>query len=332
MSKTVNRIFSAAMATGLAAAISFSTYAADARPGEGKTVTVVETAILEEAFQARIMARALSDLGYTLTKPLELDPALISTSIANGDGDVNFAYWEPLHSNFYNKAGGDQTLAKVGTLLSGALQGYLVDKASYDSGITNIGQLQDPEVAKRFDNNGDGKADLAGCVPGWGCEGVIEHHMDEYELRETVTHDQGVYSALIANVMANNDNGQPVLYYTWTPYWVSGELVPGKDVEWLEVPYSSLPNGRTDNTQHKDKNLGFAVNDVRVLANLDFLEENPAAQKLFEIASIDINDVSRQNSLMRNGEKTSDDVDRHVADWISKNQALYNSWLEHARQ
>ncbi len=40
--------------------------------------------------------------------------------------------------------------------------------------------------------------------------------------------------------------GDPILYYTWTPYWVSGVLVPGKDVVWLEVPFSSLPGERKD--------------------------------------------------------------------------------------
>ena len=43
--------------------------------------------------------------------------------------------------------------------------------------------------------------------------------------------------------IARFQNGQPILYFTWTPYWVSGAPVPGKDVEWLDVPYTSLPDG-----------------------------------------------------------------------------------------
>jgi glycine betaine/proline transport system substrate-binding protein len=45
----------------------------------------------------------------------------------------------------------------------------------------------------KFDADGDGKADLAGCIPGWGCERVIEHELTEYGLRDTVTHNQGEY-------------------------------------------------------------------------------------------------------------------------------------------
>ena len=100
--------------------------------------------------------------------------------------------------------------------------------------MKNLGDLKDPAIAAKFDADGDGKADLAGCVPGWGCERVIEHQLTEYGLRDTVTHNQGEYNAIIADTIARHANGKPILYYTWTPYWVSGALVPGKDVEWLD--------------------------------------------------------------------------------------------------
>ena len=58
-----------------------------------------------------------------------------------------------------------------GYLVNGAAQGYLIDKKTADQyKITNIAQLKDPKIAKLFDTNGDGKADLTGCNPGWGCE------------------------------------------------------------------------------------------------------------------------------------------------------------------
>ena len=52
---------------------------------------------------------------------------------------------------------------------------------------------------------------------------------------------------------------------------------------------------------------------------------------LFDVATIDINDISAQNKLVADGEDDSDDIDRHVDDWIADNQWLYNSWLRAAR-
>jgi glycine betaine/proline transport system substrate-binding protein len=319
------------MTTAIAMAASLTSAFAQDNPGEGVTVRPVTQPTLEEFFQARIVDRALKDLGYTVAEAQEVIAQTAHLAVGAGDADYFTNSWNDLHQAFYEEAGGDKVLSKVGTLVDGALQGYLVDKASYDAGVKSLGDLKDPTIAAKFDGDGDGKADLAGCVPGWGCERVIEHQLTEYGLRDTVTHNQGEYNAIIADTIARFKNGEPVLYYTWTPYWVSGALVPGKDVEWLSVPYTSLPDGQKGNTEYEGKNLGFAVDSLRIIARNDFLKANPAAAKLFEVAKIDINDVSAENKLIADGEKSSADIDKHVDSWISQHQAEYDSWLQAAR-
>ena len=107
---------------------------------------------------------------------------------------------------------GTKALLRMGEYAGPAAQGYLIDKATADKyGITNIGQLREPRLAKLFDNDGDGKADMAGCNPGWGCEGMIEHHMDAYTLRPTVKHVQGSYAALMADTIGRFKRGAPIL-------------------------------------------------------------------------------------------------------------------------
>ncbi len=305
--------------------------AAQNMPGKGVTIRPAEGTNIEEKFQHRIVYRALEELGYRVAEPQEVEYQTMHLAVGAGDGDFSAVHWNPLHQAFYDESGGGKSLLRVGSLIEGALQGYLVDKASYQAGVTNLGDLKKPDVAKRFDTDGDGKADLAGCVPGWGCERVIEHQLTEYGLRDTVNHNQGAYAAIIADTLARHHQGQPIVYYTWTPYWVSGVLVPGDNVEWLEVPYSSLPDNRTDNTLFNGKNLGFAVNSLQVIANADFLAKNPAAAKLFELMKIDINDVSAQNNKMRDGEDSDNDINRHVNAWITANQAQFDAWVETAR-
>ena len=304
---------------------------ADSMPGEGVTVRPVEGTILEEKFQHWIIYRALEELGYEVAEPQEVEYQTIHLALGTGDGDFTTVHWDPLHQVFFNESGGEEKMTKLGQYIEGALQGYLVDKASYEAGVTNLGDLKDPEVAKRFDADGNGTADLAGCVPGWGCERVIEHHLTEFGLRDTVTHNQGAYNAVIAETVALHQAGKPIVYYTWTPYWVSGVLVPGDNVEWIAVPYSSLPDGRVANTEFMGKDHGFEVNSLRIVANNDFLSENPAAAKLFELAKLDINDVSAQNNKMRDGEDSLEDIGRHVDEWISANQATYDGWIAEAR-
>ena len=300
-------------------------------PGEGVTVRPVIGLISEEYFQSRILFRALEDLGYTVATPLETEIQTAHLSVGTGDADFYPIHWQNLQQAFFDESGGDDVLERLGPFVDGMLQGYLVDKASFDAGVTDLGQLSDPEIAARFDADGNGTADLAGCVPGWGCERVIEHHLTEYGLRDTVTHNQGSYNALIGDAIARQQSGESILYYTWTPYWVSGELVPGENVEWLSVPYTSLPDSVVADTEFAGHNLGFAVDSMFILASDEFLEANPPVASLFKAAQIDVNDISAQNLLMSKGEDSSEDIDRHVDVWIEAHRAAYDSWLEAAR-
>lgn len=304
---------------------------ANDKPGEGVTVRPMLPTQIEEHFQHQILFRALEDLGYTIGDTNEAEYQTMIMAVGAGDADFTAVEWRTLHDGFYQEAGGDAVMTKVGHYIQGALQGYLIDKKTYDSGVTDLGQLADPEVAKLFDADGDGKADLAGCIPGWGCERVIETGLDAYKLRDTVTHNQGAYQAMIADVIARNTEGKPILYYTWTPYWVSGALVPGKDVEWLSVPFTALPDGATGVTEFEGKNLGFAVDEIGIIARNDFLAANPAAAKLFEVATLDINDISAENKMIADGQDTQDDIKRHADEWIKAHQADYDAWLAAAR-
>lgn len=319
------------LTTALALSLAATPLLANDKPGEGVTVRPVVQPVIEEFFQARVIDRALKDLGYTVAEPQEVIAQTAHLAVGTGDADYFTNSWDKLHEAFYKEAGGPDKISKVGDLVKGALQGYLIDKATYDSGVHDISQLKDPAVAAKFDEDGDGKADLAGCVPGWGCERVIEHQLTAYGLRDTVTHNQGEYNAIIADTMARHQNGKPIFYYTWTPYWVSGSLVPGKDVEFLSVPETSLPDNAKADTTFDGKNLGFPVDNLRIVARNDFLKANPAAAKLFEVATIDVNDVSAENKLIADGQKSSADIDKHVDDWIKAHQAEYDGWLKAAR-
>lgn len=307
---------------------------AEQLPGAGVKVQPVKSSIAEETFQTLLVMRALETLGYDVQPIKEVEYATGHIALANGDATFMADHWDPMHTDFYANAGSDAKLYRKGIYSPGALQGYLIDKATADKyGITHISQLKDPKLAQLFDADGDGKADLAGCNPGWGCEKVIEHQLDAFQLRATVTHNQGSYSAIIADTITRHQQGKPVLYYTWTPYWVSGVMVPGKDVTWLQVPFSSLPGGLSGrSTELPDgSNYGFEVNSQRIVANRTFASENPAAARLFEIMKLPSNDISAQNRRMREGEKSFRDIERHADSWIRAHQAQFDRWIEEAR-
>lgn len=324
-------LLSLAAATFLTTSLSLQ---AAEKPGEGIEVQPLKSSIAEETFQTLLVSRALEELGYDVKDIKEIEYASGHVAIANGDGTFLADHWDPLHTNFFNRAGGEEKIYREGVYSSGALQGYLIDKKTAEKhNITNIEQFKDPDIAALFDTDGDGTADLTGCTPGWGCEEVIEHHLDAYELRDSITHNQGSYSAIIADTITRFEQGESVFYYTWTPYWVSGVMVPGEDVVWLEVPFSSLPGDRdgVDTALEDGTNYGFQANDQRIIANQEFADNNPEAAKLFAIMKLSANDISGQNLAMREGQDSEKDIERHTDLWIEANRDTFDGWLKEAR-
>ena len=308
---------------------------AQALPGQGIQVQPVQSSIAEETFQTVLVAKALAKLGYDVLPIKEVEYPTAHIAVANGDATFMADHWDPLHADFYRNAGGDAKLSRTGRYAPGAAQGYLIDKKTANAyKITHIDQLAQPEIAKLFDTNGDGKADLTGCNPGWGCEAVIEHQLGAYQLRDKVTHVQGSYAALMADTIARFKQGKPILYYTWTPFWVSGVLRPGQEVVWLQVPFSSLPGDQSklDTRLPGGQNYGFVMNTQRIVANKDFVQKNPAAGKLFEVMQLAVGDINAQNLRMRSGENKPADIERHVDGWIKAHQPVFDGWVAQALQ
>ena len=299
-------------------------------------VHTLKSPIAGESFQTYLVMYALEELGYDVEPIEEVAYAVAFQTIAQNEKskDIYFmaSNWDPLHATMFEKAGGHKKMYRKGSYIANSGQGYLVDKKTADKyNIKYINDLSKPKIAKLFDINGNGKADLAGCNPGWGCEKVIEHQLDAYELRKTVEHNQGEYSAIIADTITRYKAGKPILYYTWTPYWVSGKLVPGKDTVWLQVTHSAHPVTK-DTALSNGMNFGFNVNNQKIVANKIVMSKYKDAAKLFEIMELSVNDVSAENMLISNGENKEKDMKRHAKQWIKAHQKTFDGWIKTAKK
>ena len=308
-------------------------------PVAAKTVRMARATWDTGWFQAEVYRLLLLRLGYRVEGPVTMENPEFYSEVAAGHVDLWVNGWFPTHDGLIE----EDFVERVGTQVdAGALQGYFVDAATADAhGITNLGDLADPEVAALFDLDSDGRADLIGCETGWTCFHVIEHHLEVFGLAATVEQVTGDYSPLIAETIGRFAAAQPVLYYTWTPNWTVGELVPGRDVVWLETPFSSLPPDQSafiDRTSipgipgcaNDPCQVGWPPNDIRAVANSGFLEANPPVRRLLELVVIPLEDISRQNALMVRDEGDPEDIRRHAGEWVERNSDMVSAWIEAA--
>ena len=308
-----------------------------ALPGKGVTARSAHSNWIEERFQTEIVNIGLEKLGYQVAKPQEIDYPAIYLAVANGELDYTTINYEKTHITILENINGVEKLEQIGVLIPDGIQGYQINKKAADEyQITSIEQFKDPEIAKLFDSDGDGKANLVGCNPGWGCELIIEHHLEAYGLQDTVEHDKGQYIALIADTITRYEQGKNVLYYAYNPHWIATVLKVDEDVTWLEVPFTSLPKEQEKITE-KDtsvdgKNLGFPLDRQRIVANKEFLAANPAAKRWFELVTISAEDMNAESLRIKEGEDSAKDIRNHAEEWVEKNQELFDGWLEEARE
>ena len=313
------------------------------KPGKGVKVQPARATWNTGYFQEALVRTGLKELGYKVSKPKELTNPLFYQALALGDLDYWTNGWFPVHDgqlpkDFYDKG------EKVGYVVkAGGLQGYLVSKKEVEKfNIQSIADFKRPEVKAAFDANGDGKADLTACPAGWGCEGTITHHLKAYGLEDDINPIKAAYSASMADALARYQAGEPAFFYTWAPNWTIFKFKPGKDVVWMNVPeiipteaqkpqadrltVSGVVGAVSDPVK-----LGFVVADIQVVANKKFLAANPAAKAFFKVFTLPLGDINEQNTKMQEGEKSTKDIDRHVKEWIKKNQVQWDGWLEAAR-
>ena len=295
-------------------------------------------------FQAEVLKLLLEELGYEVNKPVTRTTVEFYQDAAKGDIDLWANSWFPSVRYYHEQPDIKGKVEAVGFIVKGgALQGYMIDQRSAERlSIKTIADFQDPNIAKEFDADGNGKAELIGCNVEWACAEVIEHHLDVYGLKDTVEQVQGDYSPLMSNEVAKYQQGQPILFYNWTPNWVLGTLQPGKDVVWLEVPFSSLPDeqanlgnqttiAKLSGCPSEPCNIGFPTNDIRAVGNTAFLQARPDVKKLLELWEIPLADIAAQNALMAAGEGENTDIRRHAQTWIREHRPQITLWLRLAK-
>jgi glycine betaine/proline transport system substrate-binding protein len=315
---------------------------AQSLPGEGKTVRFAQNDSLGANYvQDQILIAALEKLGYKVDLQT-LSVAAFFQAAAQGDlditGDINWPQRAPAFHQVEDKL----TLVGDGTIIGGGVNGFVMDKKTADAnGITNVGQLKDPKLAALFDTDGDGKANLINCDPGWSCGDVVDFQIKEFGLSDTVESIRAKYEALLAETFARAGRDEPVLYYTWSPSWVTHALEPGKDVVWLPIPYDALPEGVEAGDGHLVVGVVGCADDQDpcrmvtgswnwlIVANKEFLAENPAVQKLAQTAEWPLSTWSAWEGALNEG-NSNRDIKKAAESWIAENQQQFDDWVAQA--
>lgn len=308
-------------------------------PGEGKQAKPARPNWDSFWFGQEILDQGMKRLGYEVDDPKTLGLPAIFTSMERGDLDYMADTMLPNHASLYAKFEGK--VRRIGPIMDpGTIQGYLVDrKTAEEYNIRYLEDLKDPEIAALFDQSGDGRADMIGPNSDWGSADVVDHHMEELNLNDSIRVVQGNYTTLSADAIGRFSDGEPTLIYGWYPNPTTMALLPGKDMVWLEMRNITLPGDQLE--QYKPLNdiegcasnpcdMGWLPLTYYIGVSEEFAQSNPAAVAFFEQVELQLEDRVWQNRLMQEGEDRDSDIERHASDWIERHQEQFDSWIQTA--
>lgn len=325
-------------------AMAWQPVSAQDKPGEGKTIRFARSDSLGANYvQDVILIEGLKKLGYDV-KMSTLGSTASMQAASQGDMDFVSDINMPQQEASYVKLKDKLDLIGEGSIIGGGINGYYVDKKTAEAyNLTNVEQLKDPKIAALFDTNGDGKADMVNCDPGWRCGDVVDYQIEKFGLKDTVQTVRAKYEVLLAESFARAKRGEPMLIYTWSPSWVTDTLKPGEDAVWLPIPFDALPENVTATNGHLVNGvIGCAGGqdpcrmttgswNWMMAVNKDFINANPAVRKFVELMrwptsvwaewETQLNKDSSDRALRKLGET-----------WIAENQATFDGWVAEAAQ
>ncbi|MGQ3214559.1 ABC transporter substrate-binding protein [Shinella sp.] len=302
--------------------------------GDGKTVTFAGIDWESGAFITEVMKTILSK-GYDCSvDSIPGNSVTLEQATANNDVQIFAEEWIG-RSDVWNKATEEGKVLAVGRTFLGASEGWFVpdyvvkgdpvrsiEAAAPD--LKGVSQLSDPKYVALFaDPEEPTKGRFLNCPSGWTCEGISTAKLEAYKLGEAyVNFRPGTGTALDAAIASAYLQGEPILFYYWSPTALMGKF---KFVQLEEQPYSeacwkelSSANGK------REEGCAFPSVEVAYGINSTFAEEAPEIVEVLEKATFPLEAINISLAYMLDNK-----VDGQAAanEFLKKNTDVWHAWV-----
>ncbi len=276
-----------------------------------------------------IKAAAEEELGLEVATVTTTAVPVIWEAMARNNGEIDIwpDVWLPNQQGLVDKYVGGAGAVKLASNGYKAVQGYCITKAASDAGVKNVTDLTDPEKAKLFDANGDGKGEIWIGAPGWQSTNIEKVRARDYgfaDLFDLQTTDEAVATASLDKAAKAN---KPWIGYCYGPHQnfalydislldepkhddASFVVVqPNDDPAWFEK--SKVASGYADTTVH----IGYAKS---------LAERQPELVAALDRMSFEPKDVSQWAYEIIVNKKPADAV---AKEWIKANPDVVGKWF-----
>ena len=238
-------------------------------------------------------------------------------------------------SDVWNEATAAGKVLAIGKTFEGAAEGWFVPayviSGDTERGIApmapdlkSVDQLADPALVELFkDPEEPSKGRFLNCPSGWTCEGVSTAKLEAYKLTDSyVNFRPGTGAALDAAIASAYLQGEPLLFYYWSPTAAMGkfDLVQLEEPAYSDECWAQLTSA--DGT--RDEGCAFPSVDVSYGVNATFAAEAPELIAVLEKANFPLAEVNGSLAFM-----TDNEVDGEAAalEFLKTKQDIWGPWV-----
>ncbi|MGI9483614.1 MAG: glycine betaine ABC transporter substrate-binding protein [Hyphomicrobiales bacterium] len=254
---------------------------------------------------------------------------VVFEAMDSGAMHVHPEVWMPNQVNLNNKFVKEKKTVKMNPNGVAGDQAMCVTKGTAErTGIVNLSELSNPDMAKNFDTDGDGKGEIWIGAAGWASTNVEKIRAKSYGFSETMKlkeMDETLALAEVDNAVAQKKN---IVFFCYTPHHMFAlhELVILKEPAYDEAKWKVIQP--TDDPEWLEKsNAAVAWNTAYLhIHYASALEKaQPEAAKLLSQVKLDTDTVSAMTYALVVEKK---DPAEFAKKWVSENSSAVDSWLK----
>lgn len=251
-------------------------------------VTLSYVAWDTEIASTNVLGKVLEDEGFHV-ELVQLDPAIMFSSVATGEVDASVSVWAPNTHVAYLERYGDQ-FENLGVHTPGAITGMVVPEYM---DVDNIEDLSD-----------EAGQTIVGIEPGAGVVEQTNNAIDHYDNLSDWSVQTSSTGAMLTALEQALQNEDEIVITGWSPHWIFLE----HDVKYLEDPDGIYGEGE----------------ELEAIVREGFQEDNPDAYQIIDDFHWEASDMEQVMVYIQDDMAPQVAAEK----WIEENPEKVAEWTE----
>ena len=254
---------------------------------------------------------------------------VVFEAMDSGAMHVHPEVWLPNQANLEAKFVTDKGSVRQNPNGVNGDQAMCVTKGTAErTGIKELTELSNPDMAKNFDTDGDGKGEIWIGAAGWASTNVEKIRAKSYGYAETMNLkeiDETLALAEVDNAVAQKKD---IVFFCYTPHHMFAlhELVILKEPAYDEAKWDvKQPTDDPNWLENSSAPVAWNTAKLKIHYATSLEKSNPEVAKLLSQVKLDTDTVSQMTYALV---VEKQDPAEFAKNWVAKNGSTVDSWLK----